>query len=45
MQDNQRKYNGYNFYASYDWNDFTPVFSTNYMNEINALALPTVFNP
>lgn len=45
MQDNQRKYNGYNFYARYDWNDFTPVFSTNYMNEINALALPTVFNP
>ena len=45
MQDNQRKYNGYNFYASYNWNDFTPVFSTNYMNEINALALPTVFNP
>ncbi|MEG2914915.1 MAG: hypothetical protein RR839_00550 [Oscillospiraceae bacterium] len=45
MKDNQRKYNGYGFYASYDWDEFTPVFSTEYMNEINALALYSVFNP
>ena len=45
MKDNQRKYNGYGFYSSYDWDEFTPVFSTNYMNEINALALYNTFNP
>lgn len=45
MADNQRKYNGYNFYASYDWNDFTATFSTKYTNEINALALYSTFNP
>lgn len=45
MKDNQRKYNGYGFYSSYDWNDFTPVFSTKYMNEINALSLYSAFNP
>lgn len=45
MGDNQRKYNGYNFYASYDWNDFTPVFNTEYTNEVNALALYSTFNP
>lgn len=45
LGDNQRKYNGYGFYASYDWNDFTPVFSTAYTNEINALALYSTFNP
>lgn len=45
LADNQRKYNGYNFYASYDWNDFTPVFNTKYTNEINALALYSTFNP
>lgn len=45
LADNQRKYNGYGFYASYDWNDFTPVFSTKYTNEINALALYSTFNP
>lgn len=45
MADNQRKYNGYGFYSSYNWEDFTPVFSTKYMNEINALALYSAFNP
>lgn len=45
LGDNQRKYNGYGFYTSYDWNDFTPVFSTKYTNEINALALYSTFNP
>lgn len=45
MKDNQRKYNGYGFYSSYEWDEFTPVFSTNYMNEINALALYNTFNP
>lgn len=45
MKDNQRKYNGYGFYSSYEWEEFTPVFSTNYMNEINALALYNTFNP
>ena len=45
LKDNQRKYNAYGFYASYDWNDFTPVFSSNYINEINALALYSTFNP
>lgn len=45
LQDNQRTYNGYEFYASYDWDEFTPIFSTEYMNEINALALYSVFNP
>lgn len=44
MKDNQRKYNGYGFYSSYDWDDFTPVFSTEYINEINALALYSTFN-
>lgn len=45
MADNQRKYNGYGFYASYNWDDFTPVFNTKYLNEINALALYKAFNP
>ena len=45
MQDNQRTYNGYGFYSSYDWDEFTPIFSTKYMNEINALALYQAFNP
>lgn len=45
MADNQRKYNGYGFYSSYDWNEFTPVFNTKYTNEINALALYSTFNP
>lgn len=45
MKDNQRKYNGYNFYASYDWDEFTPIFSTEYSNEVNALALYSTFNP
>lgn len=45
LKDNQRKYNGYNFYASYDWRDFTPVFSSKYVNEINAQALYSTFNP
>lgn len=45
MADNQRKYNGYGFYASYDWDEFTAVFSTKYANEINALALYSTFNP
>lgn len=45
LKDNQRKYNGYNFYASYDWSDFTPVFSSKYVNEINAQALYSTFNP
>lgn len=44
MMDNQRKYNGYGFYSSYNWDDFTPVFSTEYINEINALALYSTFN-
>ena len=45
MKDNQRKYNGYGFYASYDWNEFTPVFNSKYVNEINALSLYSTFNP
>ena len=45
MADNQRKYNGYGFYASYDWDEFTAVFNTKYSNEINALALYSTFNP
>ena len=44
MADNQRKYNGYGFYSSYDWNDFTSAFSTKYINEVNALALYSAFN-
>ena len=45
LKDNQRTYNGYGFYASYDWNDFTAVWSSEYSNEINALALYSTFNP
>lgn len=45
LKDNQRKYNGYNFYSSYDWSDFTPVFSSKYVNEVNAQALYSTFNP
>lgn len=45
MADNQRKYNGYGFYSSYNWDEFTPIFNTKYMNEINALALYSTFNP
>lgn len=45
MADNQRKYNGYGFYSSYEWDDFTPIFSTKYSNETNALALYSTFNP
>lgn len=45
MKDNQRKYNGYNFYASYDFNDFTAAWNSKYVNEINALALYSTFNP
>lgn len=44
MADNQRKYNGYGFYASYDWDDFTSAFNTKYINEVNALALYSAFN-
>lgn len=45
MADNQRKYNGYGFYASYDWADFSVAFNTKYINEGNALALYQTFNP
>lgn len=45
MADNSRKYNGYGFYASYDWNDFTAAWSSQYINEINALSLYSAFNP
>ena len=45
MKDNQRNYNGYNFYASYKWDNFTPVWNSKYSNEINALALYSTFNP
>ena len=45
MKDNQRKYNGYGFYASYDFDDFTAAWNSNYINEINALALYSTFNP
>lgn len=45
MADNQRKYNGYGFYSSYDWEDFTVVFNAEYTAEINALALYSTFNP
>lgn len=45
MKDNQRGYNGYGHYASYNFDEFTPIFSTQYMNEINALTLYSVFNP
>ena len=45
MKDNSRDFNGYGFYASYDWNDFTTAWSSNYINEINALSLYSAFNP
>lgn len=45
MKDSQRKYNGYGFYASYDWSEATPVFNSKYVNEINAQALYQTFNP
>lgn len=45
MKDNQRKYNGYGFYSSYKWDNFTPVWNSKYSNEINALALYSTFNP
>lgn len=45
LKDNSRDYNGYGFYASYDWDDFTAIWSSEYINEINALALATTFNP
>ena len=45
LKDNSRKYNGYGFYASYSWDDFTSVWSSNYINEINALSLFSAFNP
>lgn len=45
MSDSQRKYNGYNFYSSYRWDDFSVIFSTEYINDINAQALYSAFNP
>lgn len=45
MEDNQRKYNGYNFYASYKFDEFTSAWNSKYINEINALALYSTFNP
>lgn len=45
MKDNQRGFNGYGHYASYDWNDFTVVWNSRFINEINALALYKAFNP
>lgn len=45
MADNQRKYNGYGFYGSYDWDEFTAAFNAKYSAEINALALYSTFNP
>lgn len=44
MADNQRKYSGYGFYGSFNWDELTPVFNSKYMNEINALALYNTFN-
>ena len=45
LKDNSRDYNGYGFYASYDWNDFTATFNAKYINGINALSLYSAFNP
>ena len=45
MKDNQRKYNGYGFYASYNMKDFSTIWSSKYVNEINALAMYSTFNP
>lgn len=45
IADNSRDFNGYGFYASYDWNDFTSAWSSEYSNEINALSLYSTFNP
>ena len=45
MADNSRKYNGYGFYASYDWNDFTAAWNAKYINAINSLSLYSTFNP
>ena len=45
MKDNSRDFNGYGFYASYDWDDFTAAWSSEYINEINALSLYSAFNP
>ena len=45
MKDNSRDFNGYGFYASYDWEDFTAAWSSEYINEINALSLYNSFNP
>ena len=45
MEDNQRKYNGYGFYASYNFDEFTAAWNAKYINEINALALYSTFNP
>lgn len=45
MKDNSRDFNGYGFYASYDWEDFTAAWSSEYINEINALSLYSSFNP
>jgi len=45
MKDNSRDFNGYNFYASYDWDEFTSAWSSSYINEINALSLYSAFNP
>lgn len=45
IKDNSREFNGYGFYASYNWADFTPVWSSEYSNEINALSLYSTFNP
>lgn len=45
MADNSRKYNGYGFYASYDWNDFSAIWNAKYINAINSLALYNAFNP
>lgn len=45
LKDNSRDFNGYGFYASYDWNDFTSAWNSEYINEINSLSLYSAFNP
>lgn len=45
MADNQRGYNAWGQYASFNMEDMTIIFNNKYSNEVNSMALPQIFNP
>jgi hypothetical protein len=44
MKDYSRNYNDYNFMRAYDESDLMVIWSSNWINKINKIDLPTIFN-